>query len=398
VAERPFRRNWTIPLAMSPHDPLQIYAGSQFVHESGDGGKTWSVISPDLTTNDKSKQQAPPGLFPETQDVQSTLIAIEESAIEPGIIWTGSNDGVVSVTRDGGKNWMNVTPKIVGLGAWGYVNSVTPSRHAFGRAYVTIDRHRAADNAAHVLETDDYGRTWRAIGAGIPASVFGYARVVREDPRRKGMLYVGTENGLYVSIDDGESWLPLQNNLPHTPIAWLTVQEEFDDLVVASWGRGFWILDDIGPLRQLTPAVLAERAHVFDPRPAYQFTLRPPTTSESFASEFDTPSTAGRNPPYGGAITYYLNAQASGGVELRFADEKGATVRTLRGPGAAGLNRVWWDLRAEPAAGQGGRAGGGGSSGMGAFVAPGEYSVKLSVEGKEVLTKLTVRKDPNAAR
>src|SRR5581483_4054460 len=345
VADRQYRRNWTIPLAMSPHSTHRIYTGSQYVHESDDGGQTWSVISPDLTTNDKSKQGIPPGLWPETQDVPCTLIAIEESAIEPGVIWTGSNDGVVSVTRDGGKSWSNVTANIPGLGHWGFINSVTLSRHSFGAAYITIDRHRAADNSTYVFKTEDYGKTWKAIGGGIPKSVFAYARVVREDPRRKGMLYLGTENGLYVTVDDGGTWMSIQGNLPHTPIAWLTVQEEFDDLVVSAWGRGFWILDDIAPLQKMTPAILASRAHLFDPRPAYLFAPRHPTTSESFASEFDTPSTAGHNPPYGAGITYYLGSAPSGDVRLTIADEKGTTVRTLTGTKGAGLNRVWWDLR-----------------------------------------------------
>jgi photosystem II stability/assembly factor-like uncharacterized protein len=404
VADRPFRRNWTIPLAMSPHDPRRIYAGSQFVHESADGGRTWSVISPDLTTNDKAKQQIPPGLWPETQDVPSTLIAIEASAIEPGVIWTGSNDGTVSVTRDGGKAWTNVTANIPNLGAWGFVNSIAPSRHAFGAAYLTVDRHRAADTATYVFKTEDYGRTWKSIGGGIPKSVFAYARVVREDPRRKGMLYLGTENGLYVSIDDGAAWMPMQGNLPHTPIAWMVVQEDFDDLVVATWGRGIWILDDIAPLQQLTPAVLAARAYLFDPRPAYLFVLRRPTTTESFATEFDPPSHAGRNPPYGAAISYYLGSAASD-VRVSIADEKGASVRTLQGPRATGLNRVWWDLRpdAAPAPTEDGRGAGAPSAQEGGgrgtprpLVAPGTYTIKLLVDGRELTSRLIVRKDPMA--
>jgi len=279
------------------------------------------------------------------------------------------------------------------------VNSVTPSRFTPGVAYVTIDRHRAADDATHVLKTDDYGVTWRSIGSGIPKSVFGYARVVREDPRRKGMLYLGTENALYLSLDDGGSWLPLQNNLPHTPIAWMTVQEEFDDLVVATWGRGFWVLDDIAPLRQLDATVSSERVHLFDPRPAYQFALRPPTTSESFAAEFDPPSNVGHNPPYGAAITYYLGAPASDSVHVTILDEKGGMVRTLAGPSAAGLDRVWWDLRAAAApavqAGRGGAGGGGGRGGAAPLVPPGVYTVRLSVDGRELTTKLTVWKDPS---
>lgn len=385
VADRPLRKNWTIPLAMSPHDPRRIYAGSQYVHQSADGGRTWAVISPDLTTNDKSKQQVPPGLGPSRYEIPSTLIAMEESRLEPGLIWTGSNDGVVSLTRDGGKNWTNVTANIPGLGPWGVVNSIAPSRHTFGAAYLTVDRHRSADNDTHVFKTKDYGRSWKPIGSGIPRSVFAYARVVREDPRRKGILYLGTENTLYVSFDDGESWRPLQNNLPHAPIAWLTVQEDFDDLVVATWGRGIWILDDIGPLQGLGPNVLRERAHLFDPRPAYLFGPRQPTTTESFAADFDPPSTVGHNPPYGASINYYLGAAARD-AHLTILNEKAATIRTLPGTRTPGLNRVWWDLRSTPTS----------PGGASPLVAPGVYLVRLSVDGQESTVKLSVVQDPLA--
>ncbi len=394
VGDRPFRLNWTVPLAMSPHDPHRVYAGSQFLHESDDGGRTWRVASPDLTTNDKSKQGIPPGLWPETQDVPSTLIAIEESPIEPGVIWTGSNDGVVSLTRDGGKTWTNVTANIPGLGPWGFVNSIAPSRHAFGTAYLTVDRHRAADTGTYVFKTDDYGRTWKALGAGIPKSVFAYARVVREDPRRRALLYLGTENAVYASFDDGATWMPLQNNLPHAPIAWLVVQEDFDDLVVATWGRGIWILDDISALQQLTPELLRRRAYLFDPRPAYLFVLRQPTTTESFATEFDPPSTAGHNPPYGAPITYYLDAPASGEVAVDVRDAKGTTVRRLSGTSHAGLNRLWWDLRAaKPATNTSGEAGDGEKH---PIVRPGTSTIALSYEGHELTTRLVVLADPHA--
>jgi hypothetical protein len=297
-----------------------------------------------------------------------------------------------------------VTASIPNLPPWGWVNSVTPSRHAFGTAYITVDRHRGPDNNTYVFKTEDYGRSWKSIGAGIPKSVFAYARVVREDPYRKGMLYLGTENGLYVTLDDGATWLPLQNNLPHSPIAWLTVQEDFDDLVVATWGRGFWIMDDIAPLRQLTPAVLSEKVHLFDPRPAYEFTLREPTTSESFAAEFDPPSTSGHNPPYGASINYYLSSAASGAVNVTISDEKGKVIRTLAGPGAYGLNRVWWNLRPAgtadftPVVTPGGRGGGGGGRGnANPLVPPGMYVVKLSVDGTDVQSTVAVRKDPKGA-
>ncbi len=312
---------------------------------------------------------------------------------------------------------MNVTANIAGLPPWGFIWCVEPSHHDPGTAYISVDRHRAVDNATYVYVTRDYGRTWKSIGAGIPQDVFAYARVVREDPRRAGMLYLGTENGLYVTVDEGAHWLPLQNNLPHTPIAWMVVQEDFDDLVVATWGRGFWILDDIAPLQQLTQEVLAERAHLFDPRPAYEYELRPPTTTESFATEFDTPSHAGHNPPYGAAISYYVSASSRDSARLTIADDKGAPLRTLAGPAEAGINRVWWNLRAPPprdsaavargrgagAGGEGGAGraggvrGGGGGGGRGnamPLVPPGIYTVKLSVNGEERTTTLVVHKDP----
>jgi len=198
--------------------------------------------------------------------------------------------------------------------------------------------------------------------------------------------------------------MPLQNNLPHSPIAWLTVQEDFDDLVVATWGRGFWILDDIGPLRQLTPAVLGSRAYLFDPRPAFLFAFRDPTTSESFLTEYDPPSHVGHNPPYGASITYYLSTPASSEARLTIRDEKNASIRTLTGTKASGLNRVWWDLRStarttttatatngDPPQSE---APGGGQRQTNPLVAPGVYTVTLAVDGRELTTKLTVRKDP----
>ena len=168
---------------------------------------------------------------------------------------------------------------------------------------MTVDRHRANDNDTYVFKTNDYGRAWQAIGSSIPKSIFGYARVIREDPKRKGLLYLATENGLYASFDAGATWLPLQNNLPHTPISWLVVQQDLDDLVVATWGRGFRILSDITPLQQLTPAVLRERSFLFAPRPAYAFGPRAPRTEEAMAGELDPPSTTGKTRHMGSRST-----------------------------------------------------------------------------------------------
>ena len=201
------------------------------------------------------------------------VFAIDESPLQEGVLWAGSNDGLVQVTRDGGQSWTNVTENIPGLPPWGTVSNIDASRYEAGKAYITVDFHQVNDRRPYVYKTDDYGRTWTKIVSGIPESPLSYAHCVREDPVRPGLLYVGTENALYVSFDDGASWQSLQNNLPHAPVHWIEVQEHFNDLVVSTYGRGFWILDDITPLQQLNDPVRgAARAPVRAPG------CLPPTT------------------------------------------------------------------------------------------------------------------------
>ncbi|HEX2458147.1 MAG TPA: hypothetical protein VHI99_30910 [Vicinamibacterales bacterium] len=394
--ERQFRTNWTAAFALSPHDPRTAYAGSQFVHRTTDSGQTWTVISPDLTTNDKTKFGPSPGLGPDNQDAYCVLFAIAESPAVRGVIWAGSNDGLVHVSRDDGKTWTNVTAAIPNLAPTGSISSIEPSRYDGGAAYVTVDRHRANDNSPYIFKTEDYGQTWKAVGTTIPKSIFSYVRVVREDPKRKGLLYAGTENGIFFSTDDGATWMPLQNNLPHAPVSWMVIQPDFNDLVISTFGRGFWILDDLSPIQQLTPEALASSHVLFEPRAGYLFRPGPALVGSNLAADFDTPSSAGRNPPTGASINYYLRAAATTPVALTILDPAGAAIRTLEGTRTPGINRVWWDLYAE--------APRGGSRGLPfgpmnrptPLVPPGVYTVKLSVEGKAYQTKLTLRKDPNA--
>ncbi|MBI2833047.1 MAG: sialidase [Acidobacteria bacterium] len=407
-----YRFQWSFPLAISPHNHEQVYTGSQYVHRTTDGGHSWQIISPDLTTNDKSKQEPSGGLtlHNTSPEYAPTIFAIAESPLEKGLIWVGTNDGLVQITRDAGAHWANVTSNIPNLPPWGTVSNIEPSRYDAGTAYVTIDLHQVNDRNPYVYKTVDFGKTWRAISSDIPRSVFSYAHCVREDPVRKGLLYLGTENAVYVSFNDGGSWIPLQVNLPHAPAHWLTVQEPFGDLVVATYGRGIWILDDITPLRQLTPAVLDARAHLFVPRPAYR--LRTITEPES---QPEDPG-AGLNPPYGASINYYLKSAPEDEVTITVVDSNGQKVRTLKGTKNAGINRLWWDLRYEPSSEvrlrtsppyapwvrlgpQGWRplviwAGLGRT---GPLVQPGTYTIKLSAGGSELTEKLTVKKDPNSA-
>src|SRR5947208_1149957 len=262
-----------MPLTISPHDHNKVYVGSQFVHQTTDGGNSWQTISPDLTLNDKSRMGFSGGLTGDNIGVEyaGVVFAIAESPKEAGTIWAGTNDGVVQITRDGGKNWTNVTKNIPNMLPWGTVSNIEASRYNAGAAYITVDGHQVNNRDPWIYKTADYGKSWKLIVNGIPKSMLSYAHCVREDPVRQGLLYVGTENGIYVSYDDGANWQPLQMNLPHAPVYWITVQEKFNDLVIATYGRGVWILDDVTPLRELTPQVATADAHLFTTRPAYRF-------------------------------------------------------------------------------------------------------------------------------
>lgn len=409
AADLRYRFQWTFPIATSPHEQGKVYVGSQYVHQTTNGGQSWTVISPDLTTNDKSRQQKTGGLT--TEDVSPTyasvLFAIAESPVEPGVIWAGSNDGLVHVTRDGGGTWTNVTGTIPDLPPWGTVSNIEPSQHAGGTAYLSVDFHQTGDFEPYIFKTSDYGQHWRPLAAGIPHSVFSYVHVIREDPVRPGLLYAGTENTVYASLDDGQSWFPIQSNLPHVPTYDLVIQNDFNDLVLATYGRGFWIADDITPLQQTTDAVLAAPVHLFPPRDTYRFLWR-----QSANSQPGDPG-AGENPEYGVSIHYYLREAVDGHATLRILDPRGVEVRTLEGPGGAGLHRVQWDLRwtastqprlRTPAlehshvtvgdrgwrpAGDGGR--------VSPLAAPGVYTVVLEVDDTSLTRELTVLKDPNSA-
>ena len=406
-----YRFIWDAPLLISPHDHNTVYTASQHVHRTTNGGQTWEIISPDLTLNDRSRMGSSGGLTGDNIGVEyaGVVYGLAESPKEPGLIWAGTNDGLLHMTRDGGKTWTNVTRNLPGLLPWGSFRSIVASRYDAGTAYVAVDFHQVNNRDPFIYRTTDLGQTWRAITNGIPKSMLSYVRAVAEDPVRRGLLYAGAENALYVSFDAGENWRPLQLNLPHAPVSWITVQEHFNDLVISTYGRGFWILDDITPLQQMTPQVLASEAHLFPPRPAYRFRF---ITAPS--ATYDDP-TVGENPPYGASINYFLKSAASAPVKVTILDAKGAAVRTLTGSGLAGVNRVTWDLRGEPSdpirmrtspllpaphvrlSAEGWRSPAGGGATIAILQPPGTYSVKLSVGGREFTQSLTVRKDPHSA-
>jgi photosystem II stability/assembly factor-like uncharacterized protein len=442
AAEVKYRFNWEFPITISPFDHNKVYVGSQHVHVTTDGGNSWQVISPDLTRNDKSRQQISGGLTPDNIGVEyaGTVFAIAESPKEAGVIWAGTNDGLVQITRDGGKNWTNVTKNIPNLPEWGTVSNIEASRYAAGAAYLTVDFHQMNNRDPFAYATTDYGKTWTAITNGIPRSMLSYAHCIREDPVRKGLLYLGTENALYVSFDDGKNWQPLQSGLPHAPVYWIAVQERFHDLALATYGRGFWILDDLTPLQQATAEVLAKNAHLFAPRDAYRFrNLAQP------AGVFYDP-TAGRNPPFGAAINFYLKSKlgekerarltisdASGKVvreiECRAPRAEGARPAGQGGPGGGGggeggpggrpceakpgINRYWWDMRFEAGTeiklrnaplyapdvtvGAEGWRPAPGAARISLLAPPGTYTVTLIVGEEKFSQKLNVLKDPHSS-
>lgn len=405
-----YRFNWTFPIHISPHDHHKVYVGSQFVHQTTDKGESWIIISPDLTTNDANKMGPSGGLTRDNLAVEygCVVFAIEESPLEKGCIWAGTNDGLLHVTRDGGKNWSNVTKNIPDLPPWGTISNIEPSRYDAGTAYLAVDFHQMNNRDPFVYKTSNYGRTWQSISSNIPKSVFSYCHWIHEDPVRKGLLYLGTENAIYVSFNDGKSWLPLQNNLPHAPVHHMVVQENFNDLVVGTYGRGFWIMDDITPLQQLTPEVIKSDIHLFKPRHVYRM--------HSIAGG------AGANTR--AYINYYLKSIPKGAVKISILDEEGQIVHTLRGTKNVGINRVLWNLRYPGAreaklrtkpprnphvveekrfASTWAREGwypilSWGTSGgfRGFLIAPGIYNVKLNVGGKEFTQKLEVKKDPRS--
>ena len=403
-----YRFIWDAPVHISPHDNTAVYVGSQHVHRTRNGGQSWEVISPDLTLNDQSRMGLSGGLTGDNIGVEyaGTVFGINESPIEPGVIWAGTNDGLLHVTRDNGATWTNVTGNMPDLPEWLAVRSIASSRHQPGTAYVAIDGHQMNVRDPYVYRTRDYGASFEKITDGIPPSMLSYTKIIIEDPRRAGLLYVGTENAIYVSFDEGDNWQPLQNNLPAAPVSGIVIQEHFNDLVVGTYGRGFWILDDLSPLQQLTPEVMASASHLFAPRDAYRFRpITPPSVP------YDDP-TVGRDPEYGAYLNYWLAEPANETPTIEIVDGTGAVVRTIEGGNDAGVNRAYWDLRDEPndpillhtspmyaehiVVGEEGRPAPGAAQ-VSILMPPGQYTVRLNVDGATHEQPLTVIKDPHSA-
>jgi len=397
-----YRLGWTEPIVISPHDPDVIYTAGNMVFKTTNHGASWTAISPDLTRNDKSKQESSGG--PITKDNTSvefydTVFTIAESSVQKDLLWAGTDDGLVHVTRDGGKNWANVTPK--GMPEWSLVSMIETSPHDAGTAYVALDCHKLDDLKPYVYKTTDYGKSWTKLVNGLPDGA--YVHAVREDPQDKELLYAGTETGIFVSFDAGANWQPLQLNLPQTPIHDLVVKN--NDLVVATHGRSFWILDDITPLRQLSQATRSDI-----------YLYKPPAIFRTFYPEFfERHQPVGENPPAGAVISYYFKSAPKGEVKLQILDSQGAVVREFSSvekkqpetppewpelvplgetiPVEAGMNRFTWDLRYDGPHKLPGEVLAEFRS-RGPFAPPGMYQVRLNAEGKTITAPLELKMDP----
>jgi photosystem II stability/assembly factor-like uncharacterized protein len=398
------RYPWTTPIAFSFQAPHSLYQASQFLMKTGDGGKSWKTISPDLTLRPGEKEG----------DAKGVVYTIAPSPLTAGTIWIGTDNGLVQLTRNDGLTWTDVSP--AGLPPWSMISLIDASPHDVATAYAAIDRHQMDDIAPHIYRTHDFGKTWTKITRGIPATA--YVHAVREDPIRKGLLFAGTETGVYVSFNDGEFWQSLQANLPATPIRDLVVKD--NDLVVATHGRSFWILDNISPLRELTSDAVAAGVYLF--RPATAIRIRK-NASRDTPLPPETP--AGKNPPAGAIIDYSLQSSSSGDVTLEIIDSAGKLVRkysTNDQPGKIdesqafptywfnppaplskrlGLNRFVWDLRHErPKAlryGYSIAAAFGEDAIMvpeGPLAPPGLYQVRLTVAGRSYTAPLGLKMDP----
>jgi photosystem II stability/assembly factor-like uncharacterized protein len=403
------RFQWTAPVMISPHDPDTLYHGGEMLFKTSDGGVHWQPISPDLTRNDKSKQKVSGGnitLDDSGTEYYDTIFALAESPITKGLLWVGTDDGLIQLTKDEGKTWTNITPK--DMPEWSRISQIDPSPFDEGTAYVAVDRHQFDDLHPYIYKTSDYGKTWTKLGQGIPDGTF--VRVVREDPKKKGLLYAGTETGIYVSLNDGANWRPLKLNLPTTPVHDLVIKN--NDLVVATHGRAFWILDDVSPLRQYRDEIAQKDAFLYIPSTAYR--IQAGTRSEHHAPSKRT----GQNPPAGAVIYYYLRDAPKAGTEtkIEILDASGKVIRKyssaeyspLEEPldpddkkpekqikAEAGLNRFVWDLRYEEAHHVPGYyLYEYGSGARGPVAVPGQYQVRLTVGGQTQTAPFDVKLDP----
>jgi len=394
-----YRCHWTPPLAIDPFDHNTVYYGCQVIFKTTNAGQSWAVISPDLSTQDPTRIVSSGGIVGDNlgQFYGEVVFAIAPSRAQKGLIWAGTNDGKLWYTRDGGAQWNDVT-KNVSMAPWGTVTSIQPSFFDHATAYVSVDYHMMDNRDPFIYKTSNFGQSWTLISGGLPKGPLSYVRVVAEDPNQKGLLFAGTGNSLYYSLDDGAHWTNFQTGLPHAAVSWAVVQKNFHDLVVSTYGRGIYILDDITPLEQMAAEHSQQPVRLFSPRAAFRF------------------SRAGHS-----FINYELQSEPKGKIQIDILDSSGALVRHLEADGHKGLNRNQWDLHYEgphlvhlrttpsenPHVWEEPRFRGKDSrpithwgmetTQLGPLVLPGHYTLKLIVDGQSLTQPLEVLRDPRVS-
>lgn len=434
-----YRFQWTAPIVLSPHDPGILYMTGNYVFRTTNEGRNWQIISPDLTRNESSRLEASGGPIHKDNtgaEYYGTIFAFAESPLQRGLFWAGSDDGLIHLSRDEGATWEPVTPP--DLPEWALMSIIEPSPHDPAAAYVAATRYKLDDFTPYLYKTQDYGKTWQKITDGIPEHDF--TRVIRADPERRSLLYAGTETHVYVSFDDGEQWQPLQVNLPVVPIHDLAVKE--GDLIAATHGRGFWVLDDITPLRQASEQIEQSEAHLFAPRPTIRFktvggfsqvpesgkyyrqtgvtTVNAVREEKPTGEKIDRNLNAGQNPPDGVIVYYSLKEQPADEVTLSFFDTSGNEIKSFsseeppaeekkagkekkkekkqpRIPKQAGINRFVWNMRyPDPAKIEEGFMGADAGL-LGPVAAPGTYQVRLSTGNQSQEVSFEIQKDPRVS-
>ena len=392
------RFQWNTPIVISSHDHNTLYYASQYLYRSPDRGDSWTRISPDLTTGTVQNSLPTMGRLPDRKMLSRQYgvwnwpctTAIAESPINADVLWVGTDDGCLQVTRDLGRTWTNVVTAVPGLPKMSYVSRIVASTHAEGTAYVAFDNHRLNDFEVYIFVTTDFGKSFQAISGGIRRDT-GTVRAFREHHRNPNLLFAGTETGAFVSFDRGAGWVPLKLNLPTVPVYDLAIHPRENDLILGTHGRSIWVLDDITPLEQMNGTVLAEDLHVFDLRPAVAWRIGGGTSDhvgpghKIFIAE---------NPPYGAIVNYYLKSKPADGVKVTISveAENGTKIREFEGPGNAGLNRAAWDLRMAPPAAA--SATGFRRAMRGPMVEPGAYTIKVSAGPYQKSKPVTVEEDP----
>ena len=394
-----YRCHWTPPLAIDPFDHNTVYYGCQVIFKTVNGGQSWSVISPDLSTQDPSHIVSSGGIVGDNlgQFYGEVVFAIAPSKIQRGLLWAGTNDGQVWYTKDSGTNWINVTKNIPNFPPWGTITSIAPSNFEASNAYISVDLHLMDNRDPFIYKTTDFGKSWKLVTGNLPKHPLSYVRTIAEDPNCAGLLFAGTGNGLFYSLDDGTKWTAIDAGLPHATVTWAVVQKDFHDLVISTYGRGLYILDDISPLEQMARAKGDVAVSLFEPRHTYRFSRAPQAL-----------------------VSFNVKTAPKGPVAVEILDSEGKIIRKLEPKARAGFNRVKWDLRyesprlvalrtaapdnphiwneprfrdeeARPVTHWGIKP-----AEVGPIAAPGKYTVRLTVDGQSYTQPLTILRDPRS--